>query len=233
MGIERLDDNGNSILRLPRSGFSFSGRDDRRHGDKRRLASTVARGRPFASDPRRKKAFHCALRASARFGRVMAGPFVGPFTREKPRVARPIRRTRKILGVLSIHYGCNVSPYAISLFPFLPFFPYQFCFLEDRKCISLSLPPEGSPKILSWRKRKRAYSGNGKCFFRSAEQSERWSWEGTRLKSVAAQQRDFSFPRSSAPLRTPCDRSPFPQACIRDAGSSPLNPSCINTVSNK
>lgn len=138
MGIERLDDNGNSILRLPRSGFSFSGRDDRRHGDKRRLASTVARGRPFASDPRRKKAFHCALRASARFGRVMAGPFVGPFTREKPRVARPIRRTRKILGVLSIHYGCNVSPYAISLFPFLPFFPYQFCFLEDRKCISLS-----------------------------------------------------------------------------------------------
>lgn len=71
--------------------------------------------------------------------RVMAGSFCRPFHSGKTS-CRGLSVTRKILGVLSIHYGCNVSPYAISLFPFLPFFPYQFCFLEDRKYLSPFLP---------------------------------------------------------------------------------------------
>lgn len=119
-------------------------------------------------------------------------------------VSRPIRYEESSRGIkypLRLH----ISPYAISLSLSLSII---LLFLNS---ISFSFPPEESPKISSSRKRKRAYSGNGKCFFRSAEQSECWSWEGTRLKSVAAQQRDFSFPRgkrAAFALRS----LPFPQA---------------------
>lgn len=74
MGIERLDDNGNSILRLLRSGFSSSGR-----GDRRQAATSVARLRRWLGGDllppllveRKRFIAPCAIR------RVTAGPFVG------------------------------------------------------------------------------------------------------------------------------------------------------------
>lgn len=115
MGIERLDDNGNSILRLPRSGFSFSGR-----GDRRQAATSVACLRRWLGDDllpplpvERKRFIACPARIGT-IRRVMAGPFVGPFAFEKLRVATE-ENSRGIKYPLRLH----VSPYAIAFSLFL------------------------------------------------------------------------------------------------------------------
>jgi len=220
IGIERLDDNGATRYFVYRSP-AFHSRDEATDA----TTTSVAWLRRWPGDdllpPFLIERKHFIAPCAHRLDSSCNG---GPFCR----LSLAFENSRGIKYPLRLH----VSPYAICLSPSLSLSFYLFLFLSiilflRRKY--LSFPPEGSPKISLWRKRKRAYSGNGKCFFRSAEQSECWSWEGTRLKSVAAQQRDFSFPRSER-VAFALRLLPFPQACIRDAGSSPLNPSYINTV---
>jgi hypothetical protein len=87
MGIERLDDNGNSILRLPRSGLLFILGDEvkRRRGDKRRLVPRRWPGDDLLPPLQVERKRFIARPASIR--RVTAGPFVGSLAFEKLRVA--------------------------------------------------------------------------------------------------------------------------------------------------
>jgi len=131
-------------------------RCDRRHGDKRRFASTMAEGRPLPPLLIKRKRFiaPCAHRLDSPCN---GGPFCRPSRFWKTSCC-VLSATRKIFGILSIHYGFTflLRNLSIILF-FLNFISFPFTL-------------KGSSKI-SWRKRKRAYSENGKCFFRSAEQS--------------------------------------------------------------
>jgi len=101
-----------------------------------------------------------ALRAHRLDSPCNGGPFYRPSRFWKTSCC-VLFATRKIFGVLSIHYGFTFLLRNLSLSIILFFLNF----------ISFSFPPEGSLKISLWRKRKQAYLGNGKCFFRSAEQS--------------------------------------------------------------
>lgn len=117
--------------------FSFSGRGKTAPRRQASLGSptVVAGGRPFASAPSRKKAFHCA---PPRFAVVTAGPFVGPLSLLKNFVSRPIRHeenSRSIKYPLRPH----VSPWVIFLLLSL-----SFCFLK----IPLFFPSRGTSSSL-------------------------------------------------------------------------------------